>query len=666
MVFENGSVRTTDEFELSSLEGSVSMSDESGKLLFYSNGLSVYNRNHEPMLRDPNLGGRNTVGAIVLPSSTEDGVYFLYSTLVTLNSFVIDMKGDNGLGEVKESRSLFPLPLGSGFREGLNAVKKCSGTGYWLITSKTFGVGQRQELTVWDVNGEDGTLRRNDSYYDQEFPISPIELIVSPEGDEICAVSYNNITLFDIDPVCGTLQKKKTIPTPTSESQPFALFMGACYSPSGKYLYASTVGNENGLYGTGILHQLDLNDPQTFKEVQFNNYSLYGLQIGPDGRMYIGTRDNQNGRTGIDRLNNPNENWSSADYENRILQLRDAYTWDIRFPTFLHDGNTCENATIKPLLQKKSFCAGDLVSIELSEEFEADSVFLVQETGLGSFAFTDENKVLLPITELGQYPFEIVWFKCGKIQRLPVVVDVLEKPSYSFSDTILCNNETIEVANNNGDLSLKLSLNESGNWVQVPDPDRVSEPGEYRYVVANGACEIEGTFNLNIQSPVLTELEGEYSFCEDFDQLVTLNAGKGFESYRWYPTEDTTEWIDVAQQGSYYVVVGDSRGCIGRGDAVVASNCESNVFLPNAFSPNGDGLNDVFEPIGSFFEPQEMVIYDRWGGIVYYGTAGDKGWDGTKNGLDLPIGVYLYVFRYDDSLSLKKGMTISQKVHLIR
>lgn len=58
-IFENGTVSTTDEFKLSSLEGSVSISDESGELLFYSNGLSIYNRDHEPMLRDPNLGGRN-------------------------------------------------------------------------------------------------------------------------------------------------------------------------------------------------------------------------------------------------------------------------------------------------------------------------------------------------------------------------------------------------------------------------------------------------------------------------------------------------------------------------------------------------------------------------------------------------------------------------------
>lgn len=589
----------------------------------------------------------------------------MYSSLGTLNSFVIDMKSDNGLGEVISQRSLFPLPFGSGYREGLNAVKKCSADGYWLISARTFAAGSDQQLTVWSVDGEDGTLTRNDSYYNPEFRISPIELIVSPTGEEICAVSLNSITLFDFDPACGTLERKKTLKAPTSERQPFAIFMGACYSPSGQYLYVSTVGNENGLFGTGVLHQLDVRNSETFNEVQFNDYGLYGLQNGPDGRLYIGTRDNRNGRTGIDRLNKPNEPSTLAAYENRVLELRRDYTWDIRFPTFLHDKTACNNPALKPKVEQTTFCIGTPVVVELNSALKADSVFLVAENELGSFKFSDQNRVLLPLSEVGEYAYKIVWFNCNGINELSVKISVVDEPSFSQMDTLLCSNEALELIPESG-LTIELGIENGSGWNSVAADQPIGIEGNYRYIVSNGTCEIEDTFFLDIQEPLITELQNEYTFCESLDELVKLSAGKGFESYRWYPTEDTTEWIDVARQGSYYVVVEDSRGCQGRDDAVVQSDCRSEVFLPNAFSPNGDGLNDVFQPKGTFYNTEEMIIYDRWGGIAFYGTSNELEWDGSKNGIDLPVDVYLCIFRYTGTLTQSNSETITQKLHLVR
>ena len=66
------------------------------------------------------------------------------------------------------------------------------------------------------------------------------------------------------------------------------------------------------------------------------------------------------------------------------------------------------------------------------------------------------------------------------------------------------------------------------------------------------------------------------------------------------------------------------------------------VFLPNAFSPNGDGLNDYYKPICAGLNAYQFEIYDRWGALVYSDTPESIGWDGTFNGKALPVGAYTF------------------------
>lgn len=74
--------------------------------------------------------------------------------------------------------------------------------------------------------------------------------------------------------------------------------------------------------------------------------------------------------------------------------------------------------------------------------------------------------------------------------------------------------------------------------------------------------------------------------------------------------------------------------------------CEiGEVFIPNAFSPNGDGLNDLFRPTSLFINAMELEIYDRWGNLVYEGTDFVNGWDGRLDGKDLPADTYGYIMR---------------------
>jgi gliding motility-associated-like protein len=85
----------------------------------------------------------------------------------------------------------------------------------------------------------------------------------------------------------------------------------------------------------------------------------------------------------------------------------------------------------------------------------------------------------------------------------------------------------------------------------------------------------------------------------------------------------------------------------------------SQVFIPNVFSPNGDGTNDLFSMrVGKDVTGIEMMIYDRWGKLVYQTNNLNKGWNGSYNGKDAEIGVYQYLIKVkyrDASVSTFKG-----------
>lgn len=112
------------------------------------------------------------------------------------------------------------------------------------------------------------------------------------------------------------------------------------------------------------------------------------------------------------------------------------------------------------------------------------------------------------------------------------------------------------------------------------------------------------------------------------------------------------------KRGNYIVclAVTDAMGCK---DSV----CHDVIVfmppvVPNAFSPNGSGANNVFSVLGGPFKQLEFRIYNNWGEIIFESDDQSKGWDGTRNGIDQPIGVYVFTVRattLDDAQHSIKG-----------
>jgi gliding motility-associated-like protein len=130
-----------------------------------------------------------------------------------------------------------------------------------------------------------------------------------------------------------------------------------------------------------------------------------------------------------------------------------------------------------------------------------------------------------------------------------------------------------------------------------------------------------------------------------------LDAGPGMSSYSWN-TGDTIEYTIVNTEGMYVVEMESLFGCLGTDSIYIkltSDETPSNyIFIPNAFSPDGDGLNDTFMAIATsdYIQKFHMLIFDRWGGQIFESNDIFYGWDGTMHGKLLPGGMYTYKITY--------------------
>lgn len=124
--------------------------------------------------------------------------------------------------------------------------------------------------------------------------------------------------------------------------------------------------------------------------------------------------------------------------------------------------------------------------------------------------------------------------------------------------------------------------------------------------------------------------------------------------------------VSINQAGEYAFTVTNPCGIFDHAFTVEVKQCDCEVYTPNVFSPNGDGLNDYMECYTGCDFPNRMLrfqVFDRWGGLVYAATPTSSNpirWDGFANGKPLDTGVYLWWLAYEftrDGQTLKRQIT---------
>ncbi|MGP8215883.1 MAG: gliding motility-associated C-terminal domain-containing protein [Bacteroidia bacterium] len=128
-------------------------------------------------------------------------------------------------------------------------------------------------------------------------------------------------------------------------------------------------------------------------------------------------------------------------------------------------------------------------------------------------------------------------------------------------------------------------------------------------------------------------------------------------TYTWLPTGITGETVDNLGQGSYTVIVRDTNGCSATA-SVDMNSMDYQLFIPDAFSPNGNGVNDLLYVRSNCIKSMIFEIFDRWGNKVFETNSQSVPWDGTYNGKPMNTGTYVYYLNatmYDGKTVEKKG-----------
>lgn len=153
--------------------------------------------------------------------------------------------------------------------------------------------------------------------------------------------------------------------------------------------------------------------------------------------------------------------------------------------------------------------------------------------------------------------------------------------------------------------------------------------------------------------PDTTDLIIDTSFFDPDTIYAGASGGIPPYTYSWGPEENVVDSgdtpfpnVSTKETRDFILTVTDSNGCQGRDTTYVYIDrpfCDDyHVFVPNAFSPNGDGINDELKVMGKGIESFEMVIYNRWGEQIFRTKSKDNGWDGTYNGKVLDPAVFVY------------------------
>ena len=145
-----------------------------------------------------------------------------------------------------------------------------------------------------------------------------------------------------------------------------------------------------------------------------------------------------------------------------------------------------------------------------------------------------------------------------------------------------------------------------------------------------------------------------------------LEAGNGVEYYLWN-TGEITEAIQIDSTGQYVVEVISYEGCKSSDAVQILWGGGTPFYMPNAFTPNNDGLNDVFKavPKYDYVSKYQLTIYNRWGQQIFECNDIDCGWDGTYQGDASPNGVYIYRIVYEEISQPGQSKTVEGTVVLV-
>lgn len=223
-----------------------------------------------------------------------------------------------------------------------------------------------------------------------------------------------------------------------------------------------------------------------------------------------------------------------------------------------------------------------------------------------------------------------------------VVVTIVNPPVYSLGpDTAVCENDSIYAdAFESSALYYDWSTGEQTSSIYI------NEPGQYYVDVTNLGCTVTDTLNVGgfLENPPLTLGEDSF-YCFFFLDTLFLDGGPA-AAWDWQPMGQTTQQIAILQPDTVTLTITRENGCRKSATLEVNEACAPLVYIPNAFTPDDDGLNDNVGANINNVDSYSLMIVNRFGQRIFYTDAVGETWDGRFEGKDAPVGVYIYRLNY--------------------
>jgi len=250
--------------------------------------------------------------------------------------------------------------------------------------------------------------------------------------------------------------------------------------------------------------------------------------------------------------------------------------------------------------------------------------------------------------------------------RATITVNVIESPALGPDKTItICHGESTNLT------GLYNTAGSTTNWflnqVPVTDPVLVSMAGRYQLIATKSfGCADTAFVNLVIQ-PAIIAFAGNDDSTESF--VPYQLSGSGGLQYEWSPGPPLLNNANIpnpvailSANTTFSLIVKDAIGCKGYDTVNIKVFKGSNIYVPSAFTPNGDGLNDILRPLGKAIDRLDYFrIYNRYGELIFETNNLSKGWDGTYKGKDQNTDNYVWVLKALD----RKGIIRTMKGNVI-
>jgi gliding motility-associated-like protein len=185
-------------------------------------------------------------------------------------------------------------------------------------------------------------------------------------------------------------------------------------------------------------------------------------------------------------------------------------------------------------------------------------------------------------------------------------------------------------------------------------------------VTSDSGCTSSQTVNnmISVYGKPIAAFNTSATVVDLYDPVVVFTStstspGDSIVNYSWVFTDSLANTPIVtrtfADTGTYCanLKVTNKHGCVDSTEQCIVVEANFTLYIPDAFSPNSNGVNDAFMPKGMYIKNFDMYIFDRWGLMLFHSSDLTKGWDGKNNNHVCQEDTYVYLIKITDTQGKK-------------